>query len=112
MIPLHEQYTPETILRPRQDAPVGKIWCEHCSQFLAIGEESVSHQNLVRESIVCMDCGRWAWVDERVDVYHIRDCRYPKGEKVKYSWGGSQSRATTAPSKTATQEEAASWPHG
>lgn len=77
-----------------------------------IGAESVSHQNLVRKSIVCMDCGDWAFVDEGVEVTHQRLCRYPNGDMVKYGWGGSQARATVAPDRKATQEEAASWPHG
>jgi len=108
---LSDLYTPGTILLPREDAPKEKIWCQHCSQFIAIGPESVSHQNLVRQSKVCMDCGRWTWVDEQVEIPHIRDCRYPKGQMVKLGYGGSQSRTTVAPPRTATQEEAASWPH-
>jgi hypothetical protein len=109
---LHELYSPATILEPRADADPGRIYCKHCKLFLAIGSESVSHQNLVRASQVCMECGGWNYLDETLPVVHERLCASTGGEKVKLGWGGSQARATVLPSRTATQEEAASWPHG
>jgi hypothetical protein len=108
---LHEQYTPATILQPRLDAPKRRIYCKHCKGFVNIGAESVSHQNLVRESQVCMRCSGWNWLDEKIPVQHLAYCAFPGGEMVKLSWGGNQSRATVVPSRTSTQEEAASWPH-
>ena len=108
---LHERYSPATILQPREDAAPGRIFCNHCKGFLNIGFESVSHQNLVRHSQVCMDCGAWVWLDEELPIVHGRLCASPGGEKVQFSVGGSQSRATVPPPRTATQEEAAAWPH-
>jgi RNase P subunit RPR2 len=108
---LHERYSPATILEPRVDAEEGRIWCKHCQLFLVIGSESVSHQNLVRASQVCIDCGGWNYLDENLPVAHERLCASAGGEKVKLGWGGSQARATVVPPRTSTQEEAASWPH-
>jgi hypothetical protein len=76
-----------------------------------IGYESVSHQNLVRRSQVCMDCGEWNWLDEDIPVQHLPNCHHRDGDMVQLAVGGSQSRATVAPPKTANQEEAAAWPH-
>ncbi len=108
---LHERYTPGSILQPREDAPKGKIWCNHCLQYLQIGTESVSHQNLVRPSAACTECTAWVFLDEQVPIAHGYRCASAGGDKVQYTVGGSQSRATKAPSRDATQEEAASWPH-
>lgn len=76
-----------------------------------IGAESVSHQNLVRASKVCMNCGQWVYLDENLEIAHLNYCAFPGGDWVKFGWGGSQYRATKAPPSTASQEEAAAWPH-
>jgi len=76
-----------------------------------IGAESVSHQNLVRASAACMSCNEWAFLDEEKPIVHSRMCAFPKGEKVKYTMGGSQSRATNPPPNCATQWEAARFPY-
>jgi len=76
-----------------------------------IGEESVSHQNLVRESAVCMWCAQWVYLDEKIEIVHKSDCAFPNGEKVQYTHGGNQYRATVTPPRTASQIEAASFPY-
>lgn len=108
---LHERYDPGSILEPRADAPKGKIWCKHCKGYLMIGAESVSHQNLVRRSQVCMECGAWNYLDESIPIQHRYLCASSGGELVKLAVGGSQYRATKVPLNTVSQEEAASWPH-
>lgn len=108
---LHERYDPRSILEPRENAPKGKIWCRHCQGYVAIGLESVSHQNLVRLSQVCMDCYQWNYLDEQVPIEHRADCQSKGGEKVIPSVGGNSSRATRVPPRDADQEEAAAWPH-
>ena len=105
-------YVPGDILEVRPDAPKGRIWCRHCHQFLLIGAESVSHQNLVRPSQVCLDCGVWNYLDENLDIVHTGLCASPGGQRVKLAVGGSQARATVAPPRDATQEEAARFPYG
>ena len=107
---LESLYNPSTILQPRIDAPVGRIWCKHCQNFLVIGAESVSHQNLVRQSQVCMDCSAWNYLDEGIEIQHSALCASTGGQRVKLAVGGNQGRATNVPSKTATQEEAARHP--
>jgi len=108
---LLQGYAPENILETRSEAPAGRIWCKHCRQYLLIGAESVSHQNLVRLSQVCMDCGAWNYRDEKLDIIHSSLCAHPAGQRVKYAVGGSQSRATVVPPNSATQEEAARFPY-
>jgi hypothetical protein len=108
---LHERFTPATILEPRSDAPHGKIWCRHCRIYLLIGAESVSHQNLVRQSQACMQCGGWNYLDEGIEVQHLGMCAFPNGDWVKLTMGGGQQRATRIPYNNVSQEEAASWPH-
>lgn len=108
---LHKKYTPGSILEPRFDAPLGRIWCKHCQCYLVIGAESASHQNLVRLSQTCMDCGAWNYQDEELALVHSGLCASKGGEKVQLSVGGSIARATIVPKSNASQEEAAAWPH-
>src|SRR4249920_2049367 len=103
-------YDPSTVLQPRIDAPLGRIWCKHCQTWLVIGAESVSHQNLFRLSQVCMDCGDWNYLDEGIEIKHSALCASTGGQRVKYSVGGNQARATIVPLHTASQEEAARHP--
>lgn len=109
---LRARYSPGTILEPREDAPPGKVWCKHCEGYLMIGAESVSHQNLVRTSQLCTACSRWNYVDEDLPILHSPLCVSKNGDMVKLAMGGNHYRGTTVPARTATQEEAASWPHG
>lgn len=104
-------YVPGNILEARYDAPKGRIWCRHCSTFLVIGAESVSHQNLVRPSQVCMDCGGWNYLDEELPLEHVPSCASKGGQRVKLAVGGSQSRATVVPPNNASQEKAAQFPY-
>lgn len=104
-------YVPGNILEPRYEAPEGHIWCRHCLTYLVIGAESVSHQNLVRTSQVCMDCGDWNYLDEGLEVRHTSLCASTGGQRVKLAVGGSQARATKVPPREASQEEAAQFPY-
>ncbi len=108
---LQKEYVPGNILEPRDDAPKGRIWCRHCLNYLVIGAESVSHQNLVRPSQVCMDCGGWNYLDEGLGVEHVGLCASKGSQKVKLAVGGSQARATKVPPNEASQEEAAQFPY-
>jgi hypothetical protein len=76
-----------------------------------IGAESVSHQNLVRMSQVCMDCAQWNYKDEGIEIQHSMLCASKNGQRVQLAVGGNQYRGTVVPHRNATQEEAASWPH-
>jgi len=108
---LHDRYTPATILKPKPEAPRGKIWCNHCGIYLVIGAESVSHQNLVRKSQCCMTCAGWNWEDEGIPVEHATLCTDRDDSRVWHTYGGSQHRATKLPARNASQTEAAAWPH-
>jgi hypothetical protein len=76
-----------------------------------IGAESVSHQNLVRPSQLCSACRQWNYLDEEIQVAHSPQCEHKNGDMVKLAMGGNHYRGTVVPSRRATQEEAASWPH-
>jgi hypothetical protein len=57
-----------------------------------------------------MDCGEWNYLDEEIEIKHVYLCASRAGQRVKYSVGGNQHRATIVPLHTASQEEAARHP--